>query len=980
TPGLLGYSFVPENRTYSNVISDQLNQDYTGTMVIYSVSGYVTENSTGLEDVIITFSGGAGSDITDSNGYYSFDLPLGWSGTATPAKDGYSFLPPSRSYSNLSGDLANEDYAASILYFTISGLITEDGSDGEIDSVLVSFTNGIDSVYSNETGFYEQQVPYDWSGIANPSKEGCDFVPVSRSYTTVNSNQPNEDYSGTIQTFSISGIVTDDDTGLGMNDVMVVFSGLSTVFADNTGYYIQTVPYGWAGIASPNASGYSFVPEERNYVNVQNNVIDQDYVGTFDNFPPGWEYVVTPTSHTFSVPLSALPKINGSSLTAGDFVGVFYYNADSTDEQCGGFYEWNGVMNIAVTAFGDDVSSPEKDGFAFGENFFWKIYDWDEAVEYEAIAVYDPALPQHDGTFFIDGLSALTSLNADNLEAVVIAVPEEICFGGDSQLNSIITGGSGFYSYSWTSVPAGFISTDPNPLVIPTETTTYYLEVSTFNHTANESKSVAVVDPPSADAGSNDTICEGSNYLVMNATAANYDSLFWTTNGDGFFIDPNIMNPVYEPGSDDVLSGSVQLLLTAFPLSPCDESATSNMMLYIQQAPYVEAGADDTICEDQNYQASSALALSYSSVNWASGGDGIFDNTGAVNANYTPGMNDISEGIVMLYLTAFPIGPCIDPITDSIQLTIQWTPIAMAGNDTTICEDQALYLDQSQAVNYSSVEWSTDGDGSFNDSSLIHPTYSPGLNDLMTDTITLTIQVNSLTPCVATAFDSLFLTIQEAPMAFAGNDDTICEGDTYLLIEAAVDNYSEIVWNSSGDGVFDDLNSINPTYFPGESDIQNGVVTLTVNALPIGPCAQPAVDYMLLAITHLPVAPVSLLVDRNNICVGDLGTISLSAQGGSGDILNWYIDDCGSSFIGSGEVIVLQVPVVSTTYYARWENACGVSVCNSLTVNIIELPTVDAGPDQMVQLGDSITLQGSASGNGFDLISFSWLPGAGLSD
>ena len=801
-PLLQGFSFTPAYRDYSNVSAHFENQDYTGSSGFLTISGFVTENSTGLEDVIITFSGGAGSDTTDSNGYYSLDLLLGWNGTAIPAKEGYSFLPPSRLYSNLTGDLANEDYSASILYFTISGLITDDGSGGGIDSALVSFTNGIDSVYSNETGFYEQQVPYDWSGIAEPSKEGYDFVPVSRSYSSVNSNHPNEDYSGIIQTFSISGTITDNDTGLGMNDVMVVFSGLSTVFTNNTGYYIQTVPYGWIGMASPNASGCSFVPEERNYTDIMNNVIDQDYVGTFDNFPPGWEYVVTPTSHIISVPLSASPKINGVSLTSGDFIGVFYYNADSTDEKCGGFHEWNGVMNIAVTAFGDDVSSPEKDGFAFGENFIWKIYDWDEAIEYEAIASYDPTLPQHDGTFFIDGLSALTTLNADNLEAVITAVPGEICLGGVSQLNSVITGGSGFYSYSWTSNPAGFISTDPNPLVLPTETTTYYLEVSTFNNIAIESKSVTVIQPPSADAGSNDTICEGNNYFILNASAMNYDSVFWTTNGDGYFSDPHIMNPVYEPGSNDVFSGSVQLSFTAFPLSPCDEPAVSTMMLYIQQAPYVEAGINDSICEDQVYQASSAYALNYSSVNWTSGGDGIFD----------------------------------------------------------------------------------------------------------------------------------------------------------------------------------DPTSINPTYFPGDSDIQNGMVTLTINTLPIGPCAQPAVDNMLLTITHLPVSPVSLSVDRNNICVGDPGTISLAAQGGSGDILNWYMDDCGSVLIGSGDIIVLPVPFVSTTYYARWENACGVSTCNSLTVNIIELPTVDAGPDQMIQFGDSTTLQGSASGNGYDLISFSWVPGSGLSD
>jgi len=97
------------------------------------------------------------------------------------------------------------------------------------------------------------------------------------------------------------------------------------------------------------------------------------------------------------------------------------------------------------------------------------------------------------------------------------------------------------------------------------------------------------------------------------------------------------------------------------------------------------------------------------------------------------------------------------------------------------------------------------------------------------------------------------------------------------------------------------------------------------------------------AATHVsgvfPVPPVSATSDRNNICSNDNGNITLSATGGSGATLNWYTTSCGGTPIGSGSgsanSITLPSPVTTTTYYAGWENFCGVSACADLTVTII---------------------------------------------
>jgi len=92
------------------------------------------------------------------------------------------------------------------------------------------------------------------------------------------------------------------------------------------------------------------------------------------------------------------------------------------------------------------------------------------------------------------------------------------------------------------------------------------------------------------------------------------------------------------------------------------------------------------------------------------------------------------------------------------------------------------------------------------------------------------------------------------------------------------------------------------------------------------------------------VAPSSATSDRNNICADDPGNITLSASAGSGTTLNWYSGSCGGAFIGSGSgpgnSITIPSPMVTTTYYARWENLCGPSSCADVTVTVLPATTV----------------------------------------
>ena len=184
-----------------------------------------------------------------------------------------------------------------------------------------------------------------------------------------------------------------------------------------------------------------------------------------------------------------------------------------------------------------------------------------------------------DGSGTAQGNVTVT-VTAVPLSATASAAPSVICSGQSSQLNVSPAGGSGSYTYSWTSVPAGFTSSLQNPVVSPIVATQYLVQVSDGTQSIDAQTNVAVNQPATAAAG-NDTTCAWiTTQVPLNGIALNYSTVLWTTSGSGTFSAANALTGNYLPSLADKTDGNVTLTLTASAQFPCSNAAADMRIIH----------------------------------------------------------------------------------------------------------------------------------------------------------------------------------------------------------------------------------------------------------------------------------------------------------------------------------------------------------------------------------------------------------------
>ena len=325
---------------------------------------------------------------------------------------------------------------------------------------------------------------------------------------------------------------------------------------------------------------------------------------------------------------------------------------------------------------------------------------------------------------------------------------------------------------------------------------------------------------------------------------------------------------------DCSMTGANIINVTAYDAAGNSVAGSALVTVSDTIAVIADAGPDDYACMPGTYTLSNA-SVTNGSVLWGTTGNGTFNDPSLVNPVYTPGAADIDS--VKLYMLVSPLSGCTS-VGDTMTLYFEYPPLADAGNDMDVCTGTTELAITTAGYNNGTLAWSTLGDGSFDDNTVIDPVYIFGPSD--TDSVSLVLTVTGSGVCgTGPARDTMKIIINVSPFADAGADDAVCASEsTYSLYDASSAG-GTVMWSSNGDGSFDDNSTDNPLYTFGTGDINAGVVILTMEVTGTGNCGNDS-DDKLIIINELP----NIIVDEHSgiSCNGMAdGVLRISGSGGT---------------------------------------------------------------------------------------------------
>ncbi len=444
------------------------------------------------------------------------------------------------------------------------------------------------------------------------------------------------------------------------------------------------------------------------------------------------------------------------------------------------------------------------------------------------------------------------------------------------------------------------------------------------------------------NASANDTICSGNSYTLSGSFSGGTSSITWSTSGSGTFDNSTLPNATYTPSQADITAASVVLTITSDdPSGPCS-SVNDAITLYIQPAATANAGTDATICATSNYTLSGTLGGGASSATWSTTGTGTFDNNTLPNATYTPSAADDAAGsVVLVYTTNDPAGECTS-VTDSITLTI--TP-----RDNSSFNYSGSTFCQSGVNPLPTITGLSGGTFSSSPGSLI---INPATGEI------------TLISSPSGTYTVMYLTNGTCP-----DSSTVTINITNLFVasfhyngpycEHSQPNPTPVYVGAGTAGTF--------TYHPGGLIINalTGVIDMTTTApgtytvintiVGTGGCAT-ASDSTVVTITPLDNATFSYPNSPFCVNVANPSPVITGLAGGS------FSSTLGGSLNSSTGVIAL--PVTPGTYTITYTTNGTCTNSSTSSVTILAAPTANAGQNQQLGCGSTVTLDGTASSGG----------------
>ncbi len=327
-----------------------------------------------------------------------------------------------------------------------------------------------------------------------------------------------------------------------------------------------------------------------------------------------------------------------------------------------------------------------------------------------------------------------------------------LCIGQSTSITA-----SGAVTYSWS--PSNGLSATSGSMVIATPGLSLTYTIIGTNATGCKDTttiSLIVNSLPSAAAGVDENICEGSSVQLNASGGTTYE---WSP-ATGL-SSTNIADPIASPTS------TISYIVIVANLNGCFASDT--IQVVVHPYPVIDAGPAQTVCYPNSTQLQGSGASIYS---WL---PVLYLNNSQIQ---NPACIPLSN--ITYTLTGTDNFGCMATDTVSIKLMMPFQIIA--SSDVMICYSESIQLFASGGNNY---QW-TPPDG-LDNTTIANPTASPSN--------TTTYIVTSTDGVCFTSSDSVVVTVIQIPEIFAGADAEMIYGQTYQL--NAFTNGGSILWEPS---------------------------------------------------------------------------------------------------------------------------------------------------------------------------------------
>ncbi len=566
-----------------------------------------------------------------------------------------------------------------------------------------------------------------------------------------------------------------------------------------------------------------------------------------------------------------------------------------------------------------------------------------------------------------------------------------VCTGDTATLNAGGAGGTATLSYSWTSNPAGYTSTDEAPEVMPTTNTWYIIVATDGNNTDTDSIQITVNALPTITfSGLDATYCEsdavsdltpsisggiftgtgvnGSSFDPNTAGAGNFDITYsytdgnncsntetnstvvnglpmvsftgldasYCTNNDDATLTPNTTGGTFTGTgiTGDVFSpsgagvGNYEIIYTYTDANSCTNTDTNSTI--VNGLPSVQfSGLDADYCVDVEKDTLNSLPTG-----------GTFSGTGITANLFSP--SDAGVGTFDITYSYTDANNCTN--TDTNSTVVNALPIiSFAGLDADYCIDGT-----------SSTLVGTPTGGSYSGAGILGANFDPATADVGTHDITYSFtdgngcSNNVINSTVVNTLPTVSFTGLDAIYCVDANDATLTgtpAGGTYSGTGINANSFSP---STAGDGSFDIIYNYTDANNCSNSDTNSTVV----NVLPI----------VTVTATTNPVAYNNSTTISANIS-NSVGTLSYSWSSAS--------DISGSNTL---QTITTNNITVATTFIGEaYDSATTCSNADTITILYTGGP-VSVNPiasNATICVGDTTVLNAQSSG-GTTTVTYLW--------